>query len=100
MSKRTSHGLFVVDAEGGRAAKVLSGCVVAFAWSPDGSALAVERVRRNGFETVLVDVVRKKTRVLARDGSLEAPTWSPDGRRIAFVANYSGIRVSTLDGVG
>jgi hypothetical protein len=64
MSRRTSHGLFVVNDKGGKATKVLSGCIVALTWSPDGSAVAVERLRGDGFETVLVDVT-------ARDNSDE-----------------------------
>ena len=55
----------------------------AVAFSPDGSALAVQRSGENGRELVIVD--GDGERVVAADGLLAGPSaWSPDGRLVAI----------------
>ena len=86
--------LFVVPAEGGdRRELPMSGFVAAPAWSPDGRWLAAERApdgeSPDPTEIWVVDVAGEEPGrpLVAPDGERfdRAPTWSPDGTRIAFV---------------
>lgn len=56
------------------------------AWSPDGSRLAyASRGKAGAFAIVVTDLATLETRTLrGGDGSHEAPTFSPDGRWLAF----------------
>ena len=55
----------------------------AVAFSPDGSALAVQRSAENGRELVIAD--GNGERVVEADGLLAGPSaWSPDGRLLAI----------------
>jgi hypothetical protein len=57
--------------------------VTAVAFSPDGSALAVERSAENGAEIAILDSAGK--RLLEADGLIAGPyAWSPDGRLLAI----------------
>ena len=57
--------------------------VTAVAFSPDGSALAVERSGENGAEIAIVDSAGR--RLVEADGLLAGPyAWSPDGRLLAI----------------
>ncbi len=88
------------------------------AWSPDGQRIAFER--RTGrlrfgewcsgcgnaarFEVWVMNADGSEARLLARDASQE-PSWSPDGRKIAFKGRQIGegqsdIYVMNADGTG
>ena len=59
-------------------------------WSPDGRHLVAERrIRRTGFELVVIDVASGETRVLVtrRDARLVTPSWSADGAMVLFAAD-------------
>ena len=77
-----------------------------FAISPDGTRLTYVRASRQGeedYSTVIAiqDVATGEvieldaTRASGRDGSNEAPVWSPDGRQLLFTRE--SISVATLD---
>jgi Tol biopolymer transport system component len=51
-------------------------------WSPDGTAIAYTEVRDHS-DVYLIGLTGSRTR-LTRDGRSSGPTWSPDGRWIAF----------------
>ena len=61
-----------------------------FAWGPQGDRIAYARSVRGRYGSIvtdlfLVDVDTEKTRRLTTDRRAHAPTFSPDGRRLAFV---------------
>lgn len=67
------------------------------AWSPDGAKLAFV----SGAEIEIIRVAHPRRPVLFKESST-SPTWSPDGRRIAYDrcsgGRTSGIDVARLDG--
>jgi Tol biopolymer transport system component len=81
---------------------------IPFAWSPDGAHLAVAANEDKGREAkrgrvVVLAVSGAAARTLAQfDRPLAAPpTWSSDGRRLAFIAPREGkgwVYVVTADG--
>ncbi|MCI0433875.1 MAG: prolyl oligopeptidase family serine peptidase [Gemmatimonadetes bacterium] len=55
-------------------------------WSPDGSKLAFVSQRVNHAYIAIYDVRERTLRYLAPDVDCDSsPTWSPDGRRVAFL---------------
>ena len=70
-------------------------------WSPDGSKVAI-----SGFEdiwTVPADGTGVATPLVTGPGINTAPSWSPDGRRLAFMSDRDGnfeIYVAGADGSG
>jgi Tol biopolymer transport system component len=64
-------------------------------WSPDGRAIALVRISYGPTEAdVFTDIslldLTGKERRLTRDGHSDAPVWSPDGTKIAFVRTRNG----------
>lgn len=70
-------------------------------WSPDGSKVAI-----SGFEdiwTVPADGTGTATPLVSGPGTNVAPSWSPDGRRLAFMSDRDGnfeVYVANADGSG
>jgi hypothetical protein len=52
-------------------------------FAPDGQTLAAELADRRGYRAVAIDLRSRRLSLLARQAS--APTYSPDGARLAFV---------------
>lgn len=67
-------------------------------WSPKGSTIAFSAYVHPGFPLYVLDVDRGSApRMIAEDGY--NPTWSPDGRRLAFNSS-SGLWIVRVDGSG
>jgi len=74
-------------------------------WSPRGDLIAfTARDERNVFDIFTVDSKTKEIRRLTQDqGNNEEPSFSPNGRVIAFAARrrgQSGIYLANADGTG
>ena len=102
--------LYVVPSRGGKArpiGRAVGGDVLDPAWSPNGKLIAYD-YRRPGYsirEIWVIGVGGKRARQVTRLREVSTrPTWSPDGRRIAFQSNANGGHVEIysigLDGSG
>ena len=97
-------GIYVVRPDGTGAHRVALDNVLVdrpnggFSWSPDATSLAY--ASRAGISAV--DVVAGAQRLLVHATGAKNPSWSPDGRRLAFVRDNgdatSNVYVAELDG--
>ena len=106
--------LYVVDANGSGASRPLARDAADAAWSPDGERIAFASVRdRNGkrcwdqchvfAELYVMNADGTGARRLTRNrGDDHGPSWSPDGKRIAFASdrNYPGVGNHELYSIG
>jgi Tol biopolymer transport system component len=84
---RGSNAIYLVDPDSAEAHKVSrTADMIAPAWSPDGSLLAVERVEKAGGSNIYtIGPDGSQPQLVAENAS--APSWSPDGGRIFVVRN-------------
>lgn len=101
MTPAWSDSLWVVDPAGGPPRKIVDGVHMSAiaVWSPDGQSIAYTGTSGDGSadgrESLSIHVVdvatgvdRNLTAHIGRDAV--APSWAPDGRRLAFVARPDG----------
>ncbi|MBB4639709.1 PD40 domain-containing protein [Longimicrobium terrae] len=87
----------ITDAEGRNARSITPGDIdtrwSAPRWSPDGSRIAVARIRTGGwYDVVVIDTAGRMVRELTADRALDMnPAWSPDGRYVLFSSDRTGI---------
>jgi Tol biopolymer transport system component len=71
------------------------------AWSPDGTMIALQSDRRDELDIVVMNADGSGQKVLAQNGlEVGHPTWSPNGKQIAFVGTGLTIYVINLNGSG
>lgn len=79
------------------------GLVVGGRYSPNGRQIAVAREESAGnTEIVIVDDDGRTVEVVARNEGIDvSPTWSPDGRRLAFCSSRGGTpQIYVIDAAG
>jgi Tol biopolymer transport system component len=85
-------GLDLVDADGGHKRRLGGRFGSEVSWSPDGSSLAFE-IRGTAPDWGDIDVVDvetgKRANLTHRPGEESGPAWSPDGRKIVFLADMN-----------
>ncbi len=97
--------IFVVSATGGKATRVSfnGNYNTTPAWSPRKGARVLAYTTRDGgrYDIVTLDLETKKmVRVTQGEGDNEEPSFSPNGRAIAFARAGKGVFIANADGSG
>ncbi|MEE3327518.1 MAG: hypothetical protein VX252_09295 [Myxococcota bacterium] len=69
------------------------------AWAPDGRSMLLP-VHDAGWNIWSLDLATRKIRKLTPNGDNRSPSFSPDGRRIAYMRGGEGVWVMNSDGSG
>ncbi|MFC4035597.1 protein kinase [Streptomyces polygonati] len=79
-----SSSVWVADADGSNAHRVAAISGGKVAWSPDGTRLAVTRIKDGVLQIYTVNVSDGSARQLTTGtGAVQDPEWSPDGQQLA-----------------
>jgi len=86
--------LYIADSDGYKPQQVLSSHlpIMSPAWSPDASKLAYVSFEENNTSGIYIQNIftGEKRKISAREGINGAPSWSPDGTRLAMSLSVSG----------
>jgi TolB protein len=97
--------IFVVPAAGGAARQVskIGSYNTTPTWSPRQGKQVIAYTTRDGatYDIVTLDLVTgQMTRITQNEGSNEEPSFSPNGRAIAFARAGQGVFIANADGTG
>ncbi|MDR1926264.1 MAG: Tol-Pal system beta propeller repeat protein TolB [Endomicrobium sp.] len=98
--------LYIMNIDGGNVRRLTtSGFCDSPAWSPRGDKIVFTmRQARGNYDLYVYDLPTAKiTKLTNNQKNNENPTWSPDGRFVAFYSNRSGkgeIYITAIDGSG
>lgn len=99
-----SFHIYLMDADGGNTVQISSGTDIDDrhpAWSPDGNTIAVDSGDATHREIWLIDIASKRrTQVTKTGGIASFPSWSPDGKRLAYYVYQSSYTPSTATSPG
>jgi Tol biopolymer transport system component len=59
-------------------------------WSPDGTRVLLESAPFGASDLYVFDTLTRVTTRLTQDGRVQLPQWSPDGKRVAWIAPGKG----------
>lgn len=97
----TGDALVAAPADGSSPVTIVDGLIDAHAaWSPSGDRVAFSGVTLAGerrYYLYLVSVASGRVVRIASKSVADAPTWSPDGRSLAFATWEGEVRVVTLE---
>lgn len=86
--------LYIADSDGYKPQSILSSPspIMSPAWSPDASQLAYVSFEENDSSGIYIQNIftGEKRKISAREGINGAPSWSPDGTRLAMSLSMSG----------
>jgi len=84
--------IYVMSASGGDAQRITfgSGRYGTPVWSPRGDLIAFTKIERGLFQIGVIPVDGGRERILTQSFKDEGPTWSPNGRVLAFFRETSG----------
>ena len=103
-NKDGSYHIYVMNADGGDTKQISSGADIDDrhpAWSPDGNAVAVDSGDATHREIWLIDVGSQRRTQVTNTGAIASfPSWSPDGKRIAYYVYQSKYTPSTTTAAG
>jgi TolB protein len=96
--------LYTVNADGSGRAQLTSGpgFDATPRWSPSGDFVAYEADRGDGRALYVIDAqgIGPEVKLSGVVGSLGAPTWCPDGSRLAFTSSAGPVYAVNTDGSG
>ena len=99
-SVASSGGLCLTRADGSRRVRLTQGKDRAPSWSPSGRLIVFSRQVGSAWRILVADTRGRVVRALTQAGAFADPTWSSDGKRIAYVSRERRSRIVIVGTAG